>query len=143
MIREINLINFNRKPEGIRLTKNREKDRFDNVTLAMESFYIIRLLKRYFMRNKAFKNLYKNINKEDKVTTVSIFMGSPKNLILQYKESNYIEYQIVDSYDQIKLSRSIERTDKILEIISTSADEFEKYIPGVKEVLDEAIDSFK
>jgi len=143
MIRKINLMSFNRTPKGIKQTKSREKDRIENATLSIESYYIIRFFEKYLMSNKAFKDLYKNINKENKITTISIFIDSPKNVIFIYKESNYIEYQTVDTYQHIKLLRGNQRADKLLEIISTSANEFEQYIPGVKEVFSEAIESFK
>lgn len=141
MIREIAILSFNRKPEHIVVTKKREVERLENAILNIETFYIVMFLRSYLRKDKTFKDLSKNINKENRITKIFIFIDAPKNHL--WVNGKYVEYQITDTYDQIKLLRGINRANKILEIVSKSANEFEQYIPGIKESLNEAIDSFK
>lgn len=110
---------------------------------SFETFYIERYIQTYFTHHKKFKDKFKNVEKNKKIIELETVAYKEKNRVVKYDTSRIMSCHTTDKYEDILPLRGTKRADKILEIISTSANEFEKYIPGVKEVFDEAIDSFK
>ena len=146
MIQSFDISHFFNTAEGVATKykdENYEKMREMASTFSFETFYISRYIQRYLRTNKKFKDKFKDIDKRDKITYLVVTIDTLKKSTKYFKESRGAVYHTTDTYDDILPLRGTKRADKILEAISASADEFEKYIPGVKEVLDEAIDSFK
>lgn len=149
MIQEFRITHFFNTAEGetAEYKNNGSKGRRQMVSVAstfsFETFYISRYIQGYLRTNKKLKDKYKDTDKKDKIIRLTVFVNALENSTEYFRESRGISCYTTNKYEDIMPLRGTKRADKVLEIVSISANEFEKYIPGIKEALDEAVDSFR
>ena len=119
-------------------------DNDDNLgLLATETNYITDYISRYIRQDKEHKEQFKGLDNKDKIKKLIVCLDSQKHEIIKYNEAKSLKYKMPDSYDEIRILRGVSRAEKVLEKIAKSTNAFEEYIPGIKKIILEAIDSFK
>lgn len=97
----------------------------------------------FFITEYISRDLYKNKFKYEDVDKLVVYIESPKPDIVHDKLFKSLDYTSTMSYMEISRLDGHERIDKILELIEIAGSAYEFFMPGIRQVIHESIESFR